>query len=59
MCEGISALAPKKGRRWTVVCAEPSPDALTVIGVSGGFSLNSGKADTVANAGGALSESGA
>lgn len=43
----------------TVVCAEPSPDALTVIGVSGGFSLNSGKADTVANAGGALSESGA
>lgn len=42
-----------------VICAEPSPDALTVIGVSGGLSLSSAKADTSGNLGGALSENGA
>jgi hypothetical protein len=40
-----------------VVCAEPSPDALTVLGVSGSLSLNKG--ETVANATSSLSESGA
>lgn len=40
-----------------VVCAEPSPDALTVLGVSGGLSLNNG--DNVVNAAAALTESGA
>ena len=40
-----------------VVCAEPSPDALTVLGVSGGLSLNNGQSVTNATAG--LSESGA
>lgn len=43
----------------TVICAEPSPDALTVIGVSAGLSINSESAKTVGNAGGALSENGA
>lgn len=43
----------------TVVCAEPSPDALTVIGVSGGLSLNSERADITGNLGGGLSENGA
>ena len=42
-----------------VVCAEPSPDALTVIGVSGGLSLSSAKTDTTGNLSGALSENGA
>lgn len=42
----------------TVVCAEPSPDALTVLGASGGLSLTSaaGKATQLS---GALSETGA
>jgi len=42
----------------TVVCAEPSPDALTVLGASGGLSLPvaAGKASQLS---GALSESGA
>ena len=40
-----------------VVCAEPSPDALTVLGASGGLSLSNGQ--SVANATGGLSESGA
>lgn len=40
-----------------VVCAEPSPDALTVLGASGGLSLSNGT--SVANATGGLSESGA
>lgn len=43
----------------TVVCAEPSPDALTVISASGGLSLNSAKTDITGNLSGALSESGA
>lgn len=42
-----------------VVCAEPSPDALTVIGASGGLSLRSAKVDAEGNLGGAISESGA
>jgi len=42
----------------TVVCAEPSPDALTVLGASGGLSLNNGTGK-IGNASLALSESGA
>jgi hypothetical protein len=42
-----------------VVCAEPSPDALTVIGVSAGLSLSGAATDTTGNAGAALSENGA
>lgn len=45
-------------RSHVVVCAEPSPDALTVIGVSGGFSLSDGTGKS-GNAAAALSESGA
>lgn len=45
--------------KMTVVCAEPSPDALTVLGVSGGLSFTDGTRDQVANASAALSESGA
>lgn len=45
-------------RKRTVVCAEPSPDALTVIGASGGLSLNSGKGQA-ANAALAIAEQGA
>lgn len=42
-----------------VVCAEPSPDALTVISASGGLSMNNPQTGTIANAGAALSENGA
>lgn len=42
-----------------VVCAEPSPDALAVIGASGGLSLKSAKLDAEGNLGGAFSENGA
>lgn len=42
----------------TVVCAEPSPDALTVLGASGGLSVNGG-AGKVGNASLAFAESGA
>ncbi len=40
-----------------VVCAEPSPDALTVLGVSGGLTLSDG--NKAANAAAGLAESGA
>ncbi|MFY7866468.1 hypothetical protein [Roseateles sp.] len=40
-----------------VVCAEPSPDALTVLAVSGGLAVSNG--DNVANASAGLAESGA
>lgn len=43
----------------TVVCAEPSPDALTVLGASGGLSFSDGLAEKSANLSAALSESGA
>ena len=46
-----------KGNSAVMVCAEPSPDALTVLGVSGGLSLNNGQSATNATAD--LSESGA
>ena len=44
--------------RGSIVCAEPSPDALTVIGASGGLSINSLTGDT-GNISAALAESGA
>lgn len=47
-----------KLRASTVVCAEPSPDALTVLGASGGLSLNN-SAGKVGNASAAFAESGA
>jgi len=43
----------------TVICAEPSPDALTVLSVTGGLSATNAKSETAANATGALAESGA
>jgi hypothetical protein len=45
-------------RKSTVVCAEPSPDALTVLGASGGLSINNGTGK-VGNASAAFAESGA
>lgn len=45
-------------KSYTVTCAEPSPDALTVLAGSGGLSLADGTGKT-ANLSGALSESGA
>lgn len=42
-----------------VVCAEPSPDALTVLSASGGVSANTAKIDGSVNAGVAFSENGA
>lgn len=47
-----------RGRKDVVVCAEPSPDALTVISASGGISVPS-EAGTPVNISTALSESGA
>lgn len=47
-----------KQRTNTVVCAEPSPDALTVLGASGGLSINTGTGK-VGNASAAFAESGA
>lgn len=49
--------ADKKPTRDVVVCAEPSPDALTVLGASGGLSLSNG--EQLANASAGLAESGA
>ena len=45
----------------TATCAEPSPDALTVLGASGGLSFNGGAAgaDKVVNLSGAFAENGA
>lgn len=40
-----------------VVCAEPSPDALTVLAVSGGLAVSNG--DNIANASAGVAESGA
>jgi hypothetical protein len=45
-------------RTSVVVCAEPSPDALTVLGASGGLSINSGTGKA-GNASAAFAESGA
>lgn len=51
----------KSGQRLrtnVVVCAEPSPDALTVLGASGGLSIN-GASGKFGNASASLAESGA
>lgn len=47
-------------RKLVVTCAEPSPDALTVIGASAGISLKAGtgESDKAIDLAGALSESG-
>ncbi|HEY9108152.1 MAG TPA: hypothetical protein VIN58_15825 [Roseateles sp.] len=42
-----------------VVCAEPSPDALTILGVSGGLDLSSSSKQASVGATAALAESGA
>ena len=42
-----------------VVCAEPSPDALTILGVSGGLDLSSASKQASVGATAALAESGA
>ncbi len=46
------------GQSISIICAEPSPDALTVIGASSGLSINRGP-EKAANLSTALSESGA
>lgn len=46
-------------RNWNVICAEPSPDALTVLSATGGISATNAQTQTAANATGALAESGA
>jgi hypothetical protein len=42
-----------------VICAEPSPDALTVLSVTGGLSASNAHTQTAVDATGALAESGA
>jgi hypothetical protein len=51
-----AGLAPGQSEK-VVVCAEPSPDALTVLAVSGGLAVSNG--DNVANASAGVAESGA
>ncbi|SFU54278.1 hypothetical protein [Pseudoduganella namucuonensis] len=54
----ISQSRSEVGQSLSVICAEPSPDALTVIGASAGISLNRGSG-TSGSFATALSESGA
>jgi hypothetical protein len=46
-------------KNWRVICAEPSPDALTVLGSSAAVTGNSGKADASLKASFGISENGA